>query len=127
MAGIISLIDSISFQTNILRLNAAVEAARAGEQDRSVAVLAQEVWALALPGTQLSRDLRDLAGATLNTLSYGSKRAHQTGDAMLAIIGSTTRVTERILEFSAEADAPSNRIRWVNQAIAQIQASSATA
>lgn len=42
IVDIISVIDSIAFQTNILALNAAVEAARAGVQGKGFAVVAAE-------------------------------------------------------------------------------------
>jgi methyl-accepting chemotaxis protein len=47
IVDIISVIDSIAFQTNILALNAAVEAARVGDQGRGFAVVAGEVGSLA--------------------------------------------------------------------------------
>lgn len=121
MAEIIGLIDAIAFQTNILALNAAVEAARAGDQGRGFAVVAQEVRALAQRSAQSSRDIRELVQATIDTLSEGSGRAQQAGEAMLAIVGATAQVTDRIREIAAEADAQSDGIRQVNQAIAQMQ------
>ena len=54
MAEILTLIDSIAFQTNILALNAAVEAARAGPHGRSFAVVTQEVRSLSQKTCRLS-------------------------------------------------------------------------
>lgn len=42
MRGIVAMIDSVAFQTNILALNAAIEAAHAGEQGRGFAVVARK-------------------------------------------------------------------------------------
>jgi hypothetical protein len=63
IAGAITVIDQISFQTNILSLNAAVEAATAGEAGKGFAVVAQEVRNLASRSADAAKEIKDVVVA----------------------------------------------------------------
>jgi methyl-accepting chemotaxis protein len=73
MAEIISVIEGIAFQTNILTLNAAVEAARAGEQGRGFAVVAGEVSTLAQRSATAAKEIKDLINESVTRVDAGSK------------------------------------------------------
>ena len=117
---IISVIDSIAFQTNILALNAAVEAARAGEQGRGFAVVASEVRNLAQRSAAAAKDIKSLIGNSVDKVNSGSKLVAEAGRTMDEIVASVKRVTDIMGEIASASMEQSSGIEQVNQAITQM-------
>ena len=120
IVDIISVIDSIAFQTNILALNAAVEAARAGEQGRGFAVVASEVRNLAQRAAAAAGEIKSLIGDSVEKVEDGTKLVDQAGKTMEEIVRSIRSVTTIMAEISAASVEQTSGIEQVNQAITQM-------
>lgn len=98
IVNVVSLIQSIAEQTNLLALNAAIEAARAGEAGRGFAVVADEVRTLASRAHEASNDVSE----KVSKISEVGKNVSQ---SIINIDNSASK----IVELSVHANEASGR------------------
>jgi len=79
---IATTIAKVATQTNILAINAAIEAARAGEHGRGLAVVAEEVRALAVNTEALAQEISDVVVQAGARAREGGQSAGDVGTAM---------------------------------------------
>jgi methyl-accepting chemotaxis protein-2 (aspartate sensor receptor) len=117
IADIVTVIDSIAFQTNILALNAAVEAARAGEQGRGFAVVAAEVRSLAQRSAESAKEIKHLIFDSGERVEAGSKLVAQAGSTMEEVVGGVRQVSELMAGIAEASTQQSAGIQEINQTV----------
>ncbi|GGH16287.1 methyl-accepting chemotaxis protein [Silvibacterium dinghuense] len=120
IASIIASIDEISFQTNLLAVNAAVEAARAGEQGRGFAVVATEVRSLAVRSADAAKEIRRLIGDTVHKVERGAELVNGSGETLQQIVTSVKRVCGIVSEMSVACSEQSVGVEQVSTAMTQM-------
>ena len=131
---VITVINEIADQTNLLALNAAIEAARAGEHGRGFAVVADEVRKLADRTTRATDEIADSIqaiqqettaavekmGAGTHEVDTGVDKAEQAGDALKEIVASARDVSTMIQSIASAAQQQSVASDEASQSITKI-------
>lgn len=109
ISAIIDVIENISFQTNILALNAGVEAARAGEAGRGFSIVAQEVRALAARTGEAANEIKTQINASNEHVEGASGLVRQAdtdmGETFNALRDITGTVSGVVTDIEANSQA----------------------
>lgn len=123
IANIIKTIEDISFQTNILSLNASIEAARAGEAGKGFAVVAGEVGQLAGKTAEAAKNTTALIKTSLAAVENGTVMANETAKMLSKIVSETDDTAKVIDKIAAASQEQADSVKQILVGMDQISTS----
>lgn len=131
IGNIISEIESIASQTNLLSLNASIEAARAGEAGRGFAVVADQIRQLAEQSAKAAVDTRELIEGSLQEIEGGNRAVESASGSIELVVDGIKQIADVSKRLSIMIGDQNEAMRQAEEGVSQIsevvQNNSATA
>lgn len=117
---IVTLIQEIAFQTNMLSLNAAVEAARAGSDGLGFAVVAAEIHNLAQRSAEAARTANGLIDESMDRVAEGNQHVVHSQEMLQQVVSAVHQIDTLVADIANAAREEASAIQQINQAVMQM-------
>ena len=121
---VITVINDIADQTNLLALNAAIEAARAGEAGRGFAVVADEVRKLAEKTVTATKEVADAIRSIQTGTHKSIESVVRTGENIGSAVKLVNKAGEALTEIVEESETSAGQVHGIATAAEEQSATS---
>jgi len=118
--NIADVVEEISFQTNILALNASIEAARAGQYGKGFAVVADEVRKLAQKSSEAVISIKTLVKDNNDNITNANTVSSETNKTLGSVVDEVNQSENSIKHINNSVNEQYQGVRQINEAVTML-------